>query len=388
MENCKGKAAAFEKARKEAATDALKRALRNFGNLLGNCLYDKDFLHKVTKLKAQPLQKWGAENLHRHPSYAPPKQEPPAALEQRTIPPQTNAGGANDDSHEQVHVPKNEDEFGGDLFDEMELSESYSDAAALLENSRPSGPPAQAQAAQRPQPTRHATEPQLQSRQQPPQRPRPLPQGPGQSAPGEPRPDLSNPQKPQPDHCTPPNEIQTNAPTPTPEKGHTEHGKIEFEFVSGRTHIDESTGAMSKITPFKPDLQSPSIRRTPGVNHGASGAVRRDVVSAASATPALAPAPAPAPATAAAAPRHVVNPALNPSRQIGAPMTPRKQGAFRAPGPAAGNKRPLPADGGGRSALADVSNTTANGGASRGGSPEKATPTEGGDAKRVRVGEA
>ncbi|KAF2100716.1 RAD52 DNA repair protein, partial [Rhizodiscina lignyota] len=50
IENCKGKAAAFEKAKKEAATDALKRALRNFGNVLGNCLYDKDYLQKVTKL--------------------------------------------------------------------------------------------------------------------------------------------------------------------------------------------------------------------------------------------------------------------------------------------------------------------------------------------------
>jgi len=41
IENCKGKAPAFEKAKKEGTTDALKRALRNFGNLLGNCLYDK-----------------------------------------------------------------------------------------------------------------------------------------------------------------------------------------------------------------------------------------------------------------------------------------------------------------------------------------------------------
>lgn len=38
IENCKGKAAAFEKARKEAVTDALKRALRSFGKVLGNCL--------------------------------------------------------------------------------------------------------------------------------------------------------------------------------------------------------------------------------------------------------------------------------------------------------------------------------------------------------------
>lgn len=43
---------AFEKAKKEGTTDALKRALRNFGNVLGNCIYDKDYLTKVTKVKA------------------------------------------------------------------------------------------------------------------------------------------------------------------------------------------------------------------------------------------------------------------------------------------------------------------------------------------------
>ena len=55
MENAKGKAQAFEKAKKEATTDALKRALRSFGNLLGNCVYDKDYLQRVTKVKAQPV---------------------------------------------------------------------------------------------------------------------------------------------------------------------------------------------------------------------------------------------------------------------------------------------------------------------------------------------
>ena len=55
IENCKGKAAAFEKAKKEGTTDALKRALRNFGNVLGNCIYDKDYVSKVTKVKSAPV---------------------------------------------------------------------------------------------------------------------------------------------------------------------------------------------------------------------------------------------------------------------------------------------------------------------------------------------
>jgi DNA recombination protein Rad52 len=56
IENCKGKAAAFEKAKKEATTDALKRALRNFGNVLGNCIYDKDYISKVTKVRTVPVR--------------------------------------------------------------------------------------------------------------------------------------------------------------------------------------------------------------------------------------------------------------------------------------------------------------------------------------------
>jgi hypothetical protein len=75
MENCKGKAAAFEKAKKEGTTDALKRALRNFGNVLGNCIYDKEYLKQVTKVKAQPT-KWDVEKLHRHSTFMPAKKEP------------------------------------------------------------------------------------------------------------------------------------------------------------------------------------------------------------------------------------------------------------------------------------------------------------------------
>ncbi|KAI9291837.1 hypothetical protein K502DRAFT_112767 [Neoconidiobolus thromboides FSU 785] len=49
MENAKSKGQAFEKARKEAVTDGVKRALRYFGNALGNCLYDKKFLASAKK---------------------------------------------------------------------------------------------------------------------------------------------------------------------------------------------------------------------------------------------------------------------------------------------------------------------------------------------------
>ena len=55
IENAPGKAAAFEKCKKEGTTDALKRALRTFGNVLGNCIYDKDFLQRVIKIKPEPV---------------------------------------------------------------------------------------------------------------------------------------------------------------------------------------------------------------------------------------------------------------------------------------------------------------------------------------------
>ena len=47
-ENVKTKAMALEKARKEAATDAIKRALRMFGNSLGNSVYDKDYVRHAS----------------------------------------------------------------------------------------------------------------------------------------------------------------------------------------------------------------------------------------------------------------------------------------------------------------------------------------------------
>ena len=49
-------------------TDALKRALRAFGNLLGNCLYDKSYVNEVVKIKA-PQQKFDKSELYRRPEF-------------------------------------------------------------------------------------------------------------------------------------------------------------------------------------------------------------------------------------------------------------------------------------------------------------------------------
>lgn len=52
-ENQRTKILALEKAKKEAVTDGLKRTLRQFGNALGNCCYDKEFLTEIKKFKRE-----------------------------------------------------------------------------------------------------------------------------------------------------------------------------------------------------------------------------------------------------------------------------------------------------------------------------------------------
>ncbi|KAL4978078.1 DNA repair and recombination protein radC [Aspergillus desertorum] len=121
IENCKGKAAAFEKAKKEATTDALKRALRNFGNVLGNCIYDKDYISKVSKLKTVP-SKLDVDDLHRHPDFAPVKKEPVRPKpppEDDDLPPHPSVAERNTSTNSAADVDA---EFGSDVFDEADFN--------------------------------------------------------------------------------------------------------------------------------------------------------------------------------------------------------------------------------------------------------------------------
>ncbi|CAE6493808.1 unnamed protein product [Rhizoctonia solani] len=103
LENAKGKGAALDKnnsmlkCKKEAVTDAIKRTLRNFGNVLGNCLYDKQYVSEIAKIKA-PVVKLDQGSLHRRPDLAgpvpniPPRESTPqpttySARNQSTRPP-------------------------------------------------------------------------------------------------------------------------------------------------------------------------------------------------------------------------------------------------------------------------------------------------------------
>ncbi|KAF8306049.1 recombination protein Rad52 [Clavulina sp. PMI_390] len=69
IENVKQKGAGIDKCKKEAITDGVKRALRSFGNVLGNCLYDKNFIKEVMKVPVGH-EKFDRAALHRRPEFA------------------------------------------------------------------------------------------------------------------------------------------------------------------------------------------------------------------------------------------------------------------------------------------------------------------------------
>lgn len=399
IENCKGKAAAFEKAKKEAATDAMKRALRNFGNVLGNCLYDKDYLGKVTKLKVAP-SKWDAENLYRHPEFAPVKRESisgSAAREQL----QTNGNGVNEAGrgHEVGRMPSNrsltsagsaefDDDFGGGDLDDTDFSHPDE---VRLDDSRAMESPAQRQAqnnAQRNGVQRMQSMPNVRpSNVQPPQPPQGL-QGP-QRPPGVQRPQGGIMQA-QPGRMPPPQtpgaqrpSVAANGPSgydgagsrstsSSAEEGQPQQQKngapgaqpeeyqppmpteppagIPAGFVTGRSASFLNQAAEGKaVAPpaaFNPHAESPSIRRTQGINPNKSAPIMRESLSNALAN------------TANGGPQqnqqqgngpnrsNFVNPAVDPTRRVGMPGGggPPNRGAYKPPSAV---KRP---------ALTDVSN--------------------------------
>ncbi|KAK9371983.1 uncharacterized protein V1513DRAFT_406253 [Lipomyces chichibuensis] len=66
VENARSKYMALSKCKKEATTDATKRALRCFGNSVGNCLHDNTYRRYVLRMSI-PAGRFDATNLHRSP---------------------------------------------------------------------------------------------------------------------------------------------------------------------------------------------------------------------------------------------------------------------------------------------------------------------------------
>ncbi|PRT52992.1 DNA repair and recombination protein RAD52 [Wickerhamiella sorbophila] len=69
--NMPSKLQALEKAHKEAATDATKRAFRQFGNALGNCIYDRTHTNAITSVNV-PKREFDPTCLRRPAPAAPP----------------------------------------------------------------------------------------------------------------------------------------------------------------------------------------------------------------------------------------------------------------------------------------------------------------------------
>lgn len=131
IENAKGKAMAFEKAKKEGTTDGLKRALRSFGNVLGNCIYDQDYVRQVVKHKAQPVKKFDPNNLHRHSDFVkdepPPAPAPAPAPVQRQQPAPAPAAAATPASRPQSLPPPPPPQQQQQQQAKLEPSESFED---------------------------------------------------------------------------------------------------------------------------------------------------------------------------------------------------------------------------------------------------------------------
>ncbi|KAF7542949.1 hypothetical protein G7Z17_g11145 [Cylindrodendrum hubeiense] len=375
IENAKGKAMAFEKAKKEGTTDGMKRALRNFGNVLGNCIYDKDFVKQVTKIKAEPVKRFDQDNLHRHSDFV--KRDVVRAAPTTTITmakavPAIKAepAAAVTDSFEDFLGELDEADFcvpEDDHPDEIMLSTSIigqapSERPANNANRQPVQQPAH-------QPNRSFSgggmnrPPQTPNQAQPP---RPGPSNAGQQ-----------PSRPQPAplaRTTTPN--QSGGPRPPPPGPQTGNVPEPVGFFSARavnqlpeSNIQGSTNARLSLPQgqqaFNPKAESPSIRKTPGIDHSSSKPLSRSgqhvppTSSQASAEPqrnagGFTPVRPSFPSSQGAR-GSMVNPSLDQTRRIGAPGGPGSplgnRGSYKPPT----MKRPPPGDAnGGRPPLADL----------------------------------
>ncbi|KAL9068868.1 MAG: hypothetical protein Q9157_006372 [Trypethelium eluteriae] len=470
IENCKGKAAAFEKAKKEAATDALKRALRNFGNILGNCLYDREYLQRVTKVKAEP-SRWDVDSLHRHHDYAPVKEEPATnvSTKEKSEKLPQNLNTASEPSHFEGEY----DEFGGDVFDGTDMTHPDEVMLDSFINEKETLQP-------KPVVEGRGMRPQPQSRQQIP-RTKSMPvlqpsnnaqlpsalnaaQTPATLGQGDGRPRATPPYVNGNDAVTPnvmapppmpnqadhqahtrsnvlqsnknsnssgnynpihetensipraPPQRQPNLQQPASECQEPSIGFITSRAAEALTKSDTPPAQANSVPAFNPHAESPSIRRTSGINHAKSEPiVRKNLAGSTGQTPGSPLGPlheSPNNATGAhAAPRptkslgqgpaNFVNPQSDPSRRIGMPAggasSPlANRGGYRPPvmkRPAPGSETPGAEGERGRIPLTDVSNLTVDihapssggNGVQGAGAGVSTNAENGGDSKRVKV---
>lgn len=332
-----------------------------------------------------------------------------------------------------------EDEYGGNLFDEVDfshpdevsldaseteitdtkmteqipeiseaperqaLSRAESIAAMRTSNTGQHSGPNQAQMRQQQQDTPYQPQPQ-------PQRSRPMNNGQtnhrpipplnnGRMQPPFPNNENQQPQKPA-DVPLPPSRATSSTPEqpvqqrPQPNAfngpqntGGPANHEPPVGFITARAADKVQEGRPTVMTPalqaFNPHAESPSIRKTTGIDHRRSAPINRQVIAAGA--PSIPAQSGPSnPGMMPNRPTNFVNPQADVSRRIGMPMGGQSplanRGAYKPPGPA-GIKRGLPEGAGtaaGRLPLADMSNMQQN--------PPQQDGGDGLDAKRQRIG--
>lgn len=290
IENCKSKIAAFEKAKKEGTTDALKRALRNFGNVLGNCIYDKDYITKVSKVKAG-TGKWDVNELYRHADFAPKKEEVDSKVPISNMP---QAAQQRQPPQQQQQAPSlvAEESFDVNEFDEADFDDLGNPDEIILP---PDTVPQQRNGQPQPQTGRFQQQHQQQQYQnqttpsKPPQMRVDQQQQNNQNLQNsfhEPR-QPSHTRAPQPQPQTAQNQPATSDSSSSP-GGPSQHFQLSAAvphnapvgFFSAKvaetivTDPNSSTAAQK----FNPYAESPSIRRTSGVDHTTTAALNRNTL--------------------------------------------------------------------------------------------------------------
>ena len=363
IENCKGKAAAFEKAKKEGTTDALKRALRNFGNVLGNCIYDKDYLSKVTKIKPPPT-KFNEANLHRHQDFV-KKEVKEEVKPEREVKP---VSAPKEEPRALGDIELFSDDFGGmyysflsplpevtndvltradlDDADFVMVEEGHPDEVVLGATNNSSVPA----------PPPRTTAPVNQAPQTPNNVSRYAAQAPGPAA-------ASRPSGPQGHHAQPPNARPNDLGLNTPNVAAEPVGFFSARAVN--KEIPESSLAGEGLVPkaqqmFNPKAESPSIRRTPGIDRNSSKPILKSTLQAQGSQSGLPPGSglgSRPPVGSQAGRGNVVNPHMDQTRRIGAPNAGVSPLANRSQYKPPTMKRPLPGGGPaqGRPALAEMS---------------------------------